>query len=517
MKNGIRHGSQKMFGSTIHWTEAPWEWKQDCWLENERVYSNGFFERIKGRFEVETFDSNQSTVRLHFYPTYRSKLLAPIFNWATQRILKNLVMAIEKTLSDKNNEITKEIKEQDFETWLATSDEFSRAKISPKEVASSTHSSWQKIFESALQKRELGLRFEAVCPHCRGSKLGVPRLTELPTKVFCDSCEIEFTVNTQDSIEVSFRDNTIPSHLLGMDFCSADVSHKPAIVFQRLGGTWSEALLLAPGVYSLKKKGEPRSISMKVTQASSAAPQEIDLDRVWSVDTSKMLEVESSLQLVSRGLSSDCLIMVEQLSKVRGALFATELMAEAQFVDMLPAESLVTSFPLEMGERCVLFTDVVGSTDMYFKLGDSAAFYKVRESFLLIGEVARRHSGLLVKTIGDATMYAFMNPSDALKAAIEIQVKNKTLDTKLRVTLHHGPCLSVGTKEGQDYFGDTINVCAKFQSTAGEDQVLFDKNLKDAFSTEEWNKILSGYHLEEIAFQMKGNPVRNFDLYRLSI
>lgn len=514
-KNGVRHGQQKMFGNTIHWTEAPWEWRQFSWLENERVYSNGLFESVRGRFEVESFDSGQSTVSLHFFPIYRSKWLAPLLNWATKRILRNLVDAIEETLKQNREQNEIQFIKSSFEDWLISADDIARAKIAPKEVASLTHSTWQNVFSSAIDKRELALRFEAVCPHCRGGKLGVPRLTELPQKVFCESCEIEFAVNTQDSIEVSFRDNTIPSNLLGLDFCSADVTHKPAIVFQRLGGAWTETFKVAPGVYSLKKKGETRSISVKITD--DLPDLEFDLDRMWSDDNEKIIQSGPMLTFVSRGLPSDSVVMFEQLSKVRGALFATELMAESTFVDLLPAESLVTTFPLEMGERTVLFTDVVGSTEMYYELGDTVAFQLVRESFILIGEVARRHNGVLVKTIGDATMYAFMNPVDALKTAIEIQLKNKSISTKLRVTLHHGSCLAVGTKDGQDFFGDTINVCAKFQATVGADQISFDRSLKGLMASSDWDNVLAGFQLEEVSFSMKGSSPRDFDLYRLTV
>lgn len=514
-KAGVRYGKQRMLGTELEWTEEPWEWRQHAWLINERVYRNGLFKSIQGRFEVTPLGT-QSRVTLSFTPIYRFPLLAPLLAWATKRLLRQLMEVIESTIREQQNQPPKVLPELDLASWLKGAQEFERAKIAPKEVAGRTQRNWQQVFKEALGRPELGLRFEAVCPHCRGGKQSAARLTELPEKVFCESCEIDFAVNTQDSIEVSFRDNTISPAMIGMDFCSADVTHRPAIICQRRGPQWREALTLAPGVYSLKLKGESRSIAFQVEEL--LASEEWVIDELWKLAPKEsMVKTGPRLTLVARQLPGSALVMLEQLSKVRGALFVPEVLAIPEFERLMPAEALITSFPLEMGERCVLFTDVVGSTDMYYQLGDAVAFQRVRESFLLIGEIAQRNHGVLVKTIGDATMYAFMNPADALKTAIELQVTNRSREVKLRVTLHQGPCLSVGTRDGQDYFGDTINVCAKFQAVAAADQVAFDRTLKERIPAPLWQELVGAHRLEEVPFAMKGNPPRSFELLRLTL
>lgn len=514
-ENGVRVGQQKLLGSVIEWTEGPWQWRQNAWLTNERVYKNGFFKSIAGRFELEPMGPSQCRVTLTFAPVYRSKIWKPLLSWATKRILVQLLDAIESTVDERAGKSKLEVPKRSLKDWLTGVQDVERAKIAPKEVASLTASTWQQVFSEALAERQLTLRFEALCPHCRGGKQSAPRLTDLPEKVFCESCEIDFAINTQDSIEVSFRDNTIPAHLLGLDFCSADVTHKPAIVYQRLGPAWRESLTLAPGVYSLKKKGEARSLSFQVEELMPA--EELVLDELWFNPTNSLRKIGPRVTLVARSLPQDSLIMLEQLSKVRGALFATEVLTVPEFIKVMPAESLVTTFPMEMGERSVLFTDVVGSTDMYFQIGDTAAFQKVRESFLLIGEIAQRNKGVLVKTIGDATMYSFLSAADALRTALEIQLVNRQRDTKLRITLHHGPCLSVGTKDGPDFFGDTVNVCAKFQAVAGADQVAFERGMRELMPAELWQELIKGHQVEEVAFEIKSGTSRKFELYRVTL
>ena len=515
-KEGVRYGKQKMLGTELSWTELPWEWRQNAWLTNERVYDNGLFKIMGGRFAVEAMGVSQSRVELSFMPTYRQPIISFIFNLILKRLLRQLMDVIEAAVVQlhKSHQIVRP--EIDLATWLSNAHEMERAKIAPKEVASLTSRSWQQIFREALTTKNLAMRFEAVCPHCRGGKMNSPRLTDLPEKVFCDSCEIEFSINTQDSIEVSFRDNSISPNMIGMDFCSADVSHKPAIALQRRGPEWREVLQLAPGVYSLKKKGESRSLAFQVEELLPSEDLVID-DLSKPAQLAGIRKIGPRVTMLARQLPNDSLVMLEQLSKVRGALFATEILAVPDLVDLMPAEALVTTFPIEMGERSVLFTDVVGSTDMYFNIGDTAAFHKVRKSFLLIGDIARKYNGTLVKTIGDATMYSFMSASDALSTAMAIQVANRTQDTKLRVTLHHGPCLSIGTRDGQDFFGDTINVCAKFQAVAGADQVAFDRAMQAQVSASLWQELMKGHQVEEVVYEMKGAVKRSFDLFRVTL
>lgn len=513
VKNGVRQGEQKLLGSLIRWTERPWEWTQDQWFENERVYQNGFFKSLKGRFELISLSPELTQVTLKFSPSYRWSFLAPLMNFAVKRIQAQLLDVIEESVSLQQNPPALP-EARDFAQWLTSAQEVERAKIAPKEVAAQTFSQWETVFREAIQDRRLALRFEAVCPHCRGGKQNSARLTDLPSKVYCDSCEIEFAIDTPDSVEVSFRDSTIPASEMGVDFCSADVKHRPSITFQRAGGQWEETLRLKPGIYSLKRKGEGQSFPLVVNPTGDNIT--VNLDELWTKGSFEKAQIGPELTLRAHQLPDDALVMLENLSQRRGALHVIEVLNVPEFVELVPAQSLITAFPLEMGERTVMFTDLVGSTDMYYLLGDKLAFQKVRDNFLLIGEIARAHQGYLVKTIGDATMYAFSSGEQALKAALAIQQKNQGQATKIRITLHHGPCLSIGTSDGQDFFGDTINICAKFQAIAHADQIVFDQSLRAELSTELWNEVAQR-SLESVHFELKGAQVRAFELYRMTV
>ena len=59
----------------------------------------------------------------------------------------------------------------------------------------------------------------------------------------------------------------------------------------------------------------------------------------------------------------------------------------------------------------LLFSDLKGSTALYDAIGDAAAYGLVREHFAYLAGIVREHDGAIVKTIGDAVMAAFHEPT----------------------------------------------------------------------------------------------------------
>ena len=128
----------------------------------------------------------------------------------------------------------------------------------------------------------------------------------------------------------------------------------------------------------------------------------------------------------------------------------------------------------EMEETVLVFTDIVGSTDLYAKVGDGEALRLVRHYFeILFASMASR--GRIVKTIGDAVMASFATSQLAIEAVAEalIDLHQHTYDPQsgesleMRVGLHSGPSLVVPVNGINDYFGQTVNISARVQSKAG--------------------------------------------------
>ena len=134
-----------------------------------------------------------------------------------------------------------------------------------------------------------------------------------------------------------------------------------------------------------------------------------------------------------------------------------------------------------------LFTDLKGSTAMYERLGDLNAYALVRQHFALLDAAAQRHSGAVVKTIGDAVMAVFSHPTEAIAAALHILEQIDRYNREhggpaiiLKIGGHCGPSIAVTLNDNLDYFGQTVNVAARVQSLAEAGEICISEALYSA-------------------------------------
>lgn len=129
----------------------------------------------------------------------------------------------------------------------------------------------------------------------------------------------------------------------------------------------------------------------------------------------------------------------------------------------------------QKANMAVLFADVSDSTRLYESLGDTAAFGGVRGVIGSLKSVSGAFGGRVVKTIGDGLMCVFPDADSAASAAAEMQLaiaqrppleRGKKLT--IRVGFHVGPVI----QEGEDVFGDSVNVAARMASLALPGQAI---------------------------------------------
>lgn len=140
-----------------------------------------------------------------------------------------------------------------------------------------------------------------------------------------------------------------------------------------------------------------------------------------------------------------------------------------------------------LGKQTILFTDIVGSSQFYSRAGDQQAFAEVSDHFEEIFKEIAKHNGLVVKTIGDAVMAAFLSPEQAIAAAVNIQKLfhqgRKDTSIRLRISIHCGPVIAVRHKSGMDYFGNTVNYAAKIQTRIGAGEVAISESVHSECQT----------------------------------
>jgi class 3 adenylate cyclase len=159
-------------------------------------------------------------------------------------------------------------------------------------------------------------------------------------------------------------------------------------------------------------------------------------------------------------------------------LTAKRMLTNQTFRDVYKADNLNIDQRLKITSLTFLFTDLKGSTALYERVGDLAAFDLVRAHFHALLEIISSEKGAVVKTIGDAVMATFVRPEHALDAGLrmraamgELNAKRGTEDLIVKIGIHEGPCLAVMLNERQDYFGQTVNIAARVQSLSTSQEI----------------------------------------------
>lgn len=161
----------------------------------------------------------------------------------------------------------------------------------------------------------------------------------------------------------------------------------------------------------------------------------------------------------------------------------------------------------------IMFTDIAGYTHFVETHGDISAKSLLQTHNGIIFPIITAHSGRIVKTIGDAIMAAFTDPKDAVRAAVEIQkslkAHNQAVDRikqiNIRIGLHSGPAL----RDGDDYFGDAVNIAARIEPTALAGQIMASKTVYEAVRDDD--TVFSSYHCVK---EVKGKT-EPLELYRI--
>jgi class 3 adenylate cyclase len=192
----------------------------------------------------------------------------------------------------------------------------------------------------------------------------------------------------------------------------------------------------------------------------------------------------------------------EMMGRRKPFLTAKRLLTNQTFRDIYRTDTMDVDQRLKITSLTFLFTDLKGSTQLYERVGDLAAYDLVRHHFRVVNEIVGSEAGAVVKTIGDAVMATFQTPDHALSAALrmreamqKINAERGSEDLLLKIGIHEGPCLAVTLNDRQDYFGQTVNMAARVQSLASSRAIFATSSIvEDAQSS----KILASSGLQPV-------------------
>ena len=147
----------------------------------------------------------------------------------------------------------------------------------------------------------------------------------------------------------------------------------------------------------------------------------------------------------------------------------------ALHAELREADAAPSPPPAATGTVTLLFTDLVGSTELLDALGDDDAERLRRAHFAILRDVALTHAGREVKSLGDGLMVAFASSVDAAGCAVGIQQAVERHNRRepgaplaVRIGLHAGEPI----RDEDDYFGTAVVVARRLCDRAEGGQIL---------------------------------------------
>jgi adenylate cyclase len=409
--------------------------------------------------------------------------------------------------------------------YLASADDLSAAKMRPYALADAWGADRRQtldLFLNATRAGVLDLSWEALCPHCRGSRKGVAELSEISAEAHCDSCGIDFEVNFDQSIELTFVPNPGVRRVERLEYCLGGPQVTPHIVAQKRLGP-GESLYVAmsfpDGRYRVRTQGLELQHAFRI-EPGAARSARISVGSGLAPSDEPVLAPDAVLTIVNAD-STERLSVIERVAWSDQAVTAASVTSRQIFRDLFSREILRPGERISVGMITIVFTDLKNSTRLYRDIGDAPAFGRVLSHFDTLKAAVAEGGGAIVKTMGDAVMATFTRPGDAVRAMRRAQaelanIKGVQTPLALKCSIHQGPCLAISQNDRLDYFGTTVNLCARLCSlSTGADIVVTGPVLEDP----EVAVLLSGRE-ERLGAKADSAPLRGmgddaFDFWRL--
>jgi class 3 adenylate cyclase len=404
-------------------------------------------------------------------------------------------------------------------------DELTLTRLRPYALADCWRAPRREVLELCLLATRAGLldlRWELLCPLCRGASHSVPTLGEIRAGQHCGSCNIDFVVNFDRSVEVVFRPNASLRRVAEREFCVGGPQVTPHIVAQQLVAPGERRTLstrLEEGRYRVRTHGSQGGVSVLVApQGEGSALFRADGEPLPGGE----LRLSSTPELTFENATVEGqLFILERTAWNDQAATAAEVTALQLFRDLFSSEALRPGDQISVGQMTILFTDLRDSTRLYREIGDAVAFGAVMNHFDVLRDAIAREGGSVVKTLGDAVMAVFTRPAPALRAVLHAQAALASPPASaramsLKAGIHSGPCIAVTLNGRLDYFGSNVNIAARLEPlSTGRDCVISSDVRLDPEVEEMLAEPSHGFTAEPLEARLKGFDEESFELWRV--
>ncbi|MDZ5622252.1 adenylate/guanylate cyclase domain-containing protein [Nocardioides sp. HM23] len=246
-----------------------------------------------------------------------------------------------------------------------------------------------------------------------------------------------------------------------LDLFAPDLAHDTAMreslgLYERLAASPAMASALLQAAVAIDVTHVLSSITcptLVVHRRDEAVPLDAGRDLAERIPGARMLELPGTSHLPWLGESETMLDALEEF--FTGAQVPHEV-----------TRALVT----------MLFTDIVGSTDLAGELGDARWRSLLERHDALVRREVTQAGGAVVKSMGDGAFARFDGPARAIRAALSIvRDAQDELGVQIRAGVHTGECELLGNDLG----GMAVHLGARIAAKARGGEVLVSAAVRD--------------------------------------
>lgn len=562
LSNEYKNGFAQLSYNPLHlpdaWEEEPYEWERPFRYGVRRTYKNGSLEKL--RLQVD-LTPNPSGTRLRyqlwiqpknifgylFHPVayqliFRSRLKR-FLHRADSQVSKNLhpyelekPKTLVKGARQRIRDIEKQVSATGIDTrvfdrlvdYILRADDNSLEKIKPYELADHWNIDRNSVLQCFLHAARRGLlnfNWDLYCPDCRTVQHTCRTLAEIHEPIFCKDCNREFYVNFNRTVQVSFQPHPLIRKISIDKYCLTGPQAKPHVVMQqhlKAGQKRYLNLHLDPGEYYLRMAGKKGRIRMTVT---GDGHDTITISSRGLMSSQWEVAIAPEPNLVIHNTSrSDKIFTLEKANWQANSTSAAQITSLQTFRDLFDKEVIRKGERLVVNDMTLMFTDLLGSTHIYNREGDSTAVGHLIEHFDIIQQAVAEHEGAIIKTIGDSVMAVFSEPLNALKAFLKARHAisrdprfNRML--KLKAGIHYGNCVAVNLNNRIDYFGTTVNIASRLVDLSNENEVVISESASRMAGLDRvlTHSPVDYYSSETVRTALKGFGSKKFNVRRISV
>jgi class 3 adenylate cyclase len=165
---------------------------------------------------------------------------------------------------------------------------------------------------------------------------------------------------------------------------------------------------------------------------------------------------------------------------------------------------------LDTGLRAIMFTDLVGSTQISSRDGDAKALELLGRHDQIVREALSSHGGREVKHTGDGIFASFGHVSRAVECAVQIQcgfgepIHGDPDSGRMRIGISAGEPVS----QHEDLFGAAVNLASRICGHANPGQILVSRAVRELSV----GKPISFVDRGPIALRGFDDPIRLFEV-----